>query len=93
MRRFPPERIACPTGETVEILNPLGMIPASWCGKKLQPGKIAARAGREAILAGRGGRIAAIRSLPILQSGPAALTDGLDAIVAALACHYAEPDS
>ena len=41
--------------------------------------------------AGRGGRIAAIKLSLILKSGPAALTDGSDAIAAALACHGAEP--
>lgn len=61
------------------------VILGSWCGKKLRPEKIAARPGWQAIPAVRDGRIIEIKSPLILQPGPAALTDGLDAIVAALA--------
>lgn len=61
------------------------VILASWCGKKVRPDRIAARPGWNAIPAVRAGRIVEIRSPLILQPGPAALTDGLDAIVAALA--------
>jgi iron complex transport system substrate-binding protein len=60
------------------------LILASWCGKKVVPAKIRARPGWEAIPAVRNGRIVEIKSPLILQPGPAALTDGLDAIVAAL---------
>lgn len=60
------------------------VIVASWCGKKVRPEKIAARAGWEVIPAVRDGRIVEIKSPLILQPGPAALTDGLDALVAAL---------
>lgn len=61
------------------------VILASWCGKKVRPEKIAARPGWEAIPAVREGRIVEIKSSLILQPGPAALTEGLDAICAALA--------
>jgi iron complex transport system substrate-binding protein len=60
------------------------VILASWCGKKVRPERIAGREGWEAIPAVRDGRIVEIKSPLILQPGPAALTDGLDAIVAAL---------
>ena len=60
------------------------VIIASWCGKKVRPEKIAARPGWADIPAVRDGRIVEIKSPLILQPGPAALTDGLDAIVAAL---------
>jgi iron complex transport system substrate-binding protein len=60
------------------------VILASWCGKKVRPEKIAARQGWEAIPAVREGRIFEIKSPLILQPGPAALTDGLEAIRAAL---------
>ena len=60
------------------------VIIASWCGKKVRPEKIAARPGWDSIPAVRNDRIAEIKSPLILQPGPAALTDGLDAIVAAL---------
>lgn len=60
------------------------VILASWCGKKVRPEKIAARPGWGAIPAVCEGRITEIKSPLILQPGPAALTDGLDAIIAAL---------
>lgn len=60
------------------------VILASWCGKKVRPERIAARAGWDTIPAVRDGRITEIKSPLILQPGPAALTDGLDAIVTAL---------
>ncbi len=60
------------------------VIIASWCGKKVRPEKIAARPGWETVPAVRDDRIFEIKSPLILQPGPAALTDGLDAIVAAL---------
>ncbi|MCX7629648.1 MAG: cobalamin-binding protein [Geminicoccaceae bacterium] len=60
------------------------VVLASWCGKKVRPEKIAARPGWEAIPAVREGRIRAIPAPIILQPGPAALTDGLDAILVAL---------
>ena len=61
------------------------VILASWCGKKVRPERIAARPGWDAIPAVRDGRIVEIKSSLILQPGPAALTEGLDAICAALA--------
>lgn len=61
------------------------IILASWCGKKVVPEKIRQRAGWHDIPAVRNNRITEIKSPLILQPGPAALTDGLDAIVAALA--------
>lgn len=60
------------------------VILASWCGKKVRSERIAARPGWDAIPAIRNGRIVEIKSPLILQPGPAALTDGLDAIRTAL---------
>ncbi|WP_170311751.1 cobalamin-binding protein [Sulfitobacter sabulilitoris] len=60
------------------------VILASWCGKKVRPEKIAARPGWGAIPAVAGGHIHEIKSPLILQPGPAALSDGLDAILRAL---------
>lgn len=71
------------TGEEVIAAAP-DLILASWCGKKVRPEKIAARPGWSAVPAVATGRIVEIKSPLILQPGPAALTDGLDAIVAAL---------
>jgi iron complex transport system substrate-binding protein len=60
------------------------VILASWCGKKVVPDKIRKRPGWSGIPAVRNDRIVEIKSPLILQPGPAALTDGLDAVVAAL---------
>ncbi|MET0710851.1 MAG: cobalamin-binding protein, partial [Tardiphaga sp.] len=60
------------------------VILASWCGKKVVPDKIRSRDGWGDIPAIRANRIVEIKSPLILQPGPAALTDGLDAIVQAL---------
>jgi iron complex transport system substrate-binding protein len=60
------------------------VILASWCGKKVVPDKIRQRPGWSEIPAVRHDRIYEIKSPLILQPGPAALTDGLDAIVKAL---------
>ena len=56
------------------------IILASWCGKKVRPEKIASRLGWQDIPAVKNQHIAEIKSALILQPGPAALTDGLDAI-------------
>jgi iron complex transport system substrate-binding protein len=56
------------------------IIVGSWCGKKFVPEKVAARPGFAAIAAVRDGFLREIKSPLILQPGPAALTDGLDAL-------------
>jgi iron complex transport system substrate-binding protein len=75
------DRIVSP--EDVRTAKP-DIILASWCGKKVVPEKIRQRPGWSDIPAVRNNRIVEIKSPLILQPGPAALTDGLDAIVAAL---------
>ena len=60
------------------------VILASWCGKKVARDRIRQRQGWEKIPAVRNDRIVEIKSPLILQPGPAALTDGLDAILSAL---------
>ncbi len=60
------------------------VILVSWCGKKVVPERIRQRPGWSEIPAVRNNRIVEIKSPLILQPGPAALTDGLDAIIAAL---------
>ncbi len=61
------------------------IIVGSWCGKKFRPEKVAARAGWSAIPAVRDGELHEVKSPLILQPGPAALTDGLDALHAIIA--------
>jgi iron complex transport system substrate-binding protein len=56
------------------------IIIGSWCGKKFVPAKVAARAGFADVPAVRHGWLREIKSPLILQPGPAALTDGLDAL-------------
>ena len=75
------DRIVAP--DAVRMAAP-DVILASWCGKKVVPDKIRTRSGWSEIPAVRNDRIVEIKSPLILQPGPAALTDGLDAIVAAL---------
>lgn len=60
------------------------VILASWCGKRVNVDRIRSRPGWAAIPAVRDGRIHEIKSPLILQPGPAALTDGFDAIRACL---------
>lgn len=60
------------------------IVLASWCGKKVKLDSFKAREGWSVIPAIRNDRIVEIKSPLILQPGPAALTDGLDAIRAAL---------
>ena len=75
------DRIILP--DAVRMAAP-DVILASWCGKKVVPDRIRKRPGWSEIPAVRNDRIVEIKSPLILQPGPAALTDGLDAIVAAL---------
>jgi iron complex transport system substrate-binding protein len=58
------------------------IIIGSWCGKKFVPAKVAARPGFDTLPAVRGGWLREIKSPLILQPGPAALTDGLAALIA-----------
>jgi iron complex transport system substrate-binding protein len=75
------ERIV--TSEAVIEAAP-DVIIASWCGKKVVRDKICCRAGWDTIPAVQNGRVVEIKSPLILQPGPAALTEGLDAIVDAI---------
>ena len=58
------------------------VIIGSWCGKRFVPAKVSAREGFAAIPAAAEGWLREIKSALILQPGPAALTNGLDALVA-----------
>ena len=78
LRKNARDRIVSP--EQVIAAAP-DIVIGSWCGKKFVPGKVVARAGFADIPAVRSGFLREIKSTIILQPGPAALTDGLDAIV------------
>lgn len=58
------------------------IIFGSWCGKKFRPEKVAARPGWQGISAVRNRQLFEIKSPVILQPGPAALTDGVNAMAA-----------
>ncbi|MBC7144860.1 MAG: cobalamin-binding protein [Thioclava marina] len=60
------------------------VIVGSWCGKKFRPEKVCARPGWQDVPAVARNRLHEVKSTLILQPGPAALTDGLDALEAAL---------
>jgi iron complex transport system substrate-binding protein len=82
-----PERAACPLGKD-RILGDAGevirrapdIVLGSWCGKRFRPERVATRTGWDRVPAVRDGEVHEIKSPLILQPGPAALTDGLDAI-------------
>jgi len=78
-------RVVDPTD--IAQCNP-DVIIASWCGKRAKPDAIRRRPGWEHVKAVRDDQIYEIKSVLILQPGPAALTDGVDQlarIVAAVA--------
>ncbi len=56
------------------------IVIASWCGKKFQPARFAARPGFDNLPAVRNKRLHEVKSPLILQPGPASLTDGLAAL-------------
>jgi len=58
------------------------IIVGSWCGKKFVPAKVAGRPGFARVPAVATGWLREVKSTLILQPGPAALTDGLDALSA-----------
>jgi iron complex transport system substrate-binding protein len=60
------------------------LVIASWCGRKVSFERIRSRPGWDALPAVRGGFLEEIKSSLILQPGPAALTDGLDALQACI---------
>ena len=63
-------------GDEIVRRNP-DIIIGSWCGKKFRPEKVAARAGWDQVSAVKNGQLFEIKSVDILQPGPAALTDGV----------------
>ena len=76
------ERIVAP--EAVIAAAP-DIVIGSWCGKKFRSEHVAARAGFAALPAVHDKFVREIKSPLILQPGPAALTDGLDALCAIVA--------
>ena len=86
-----PERAASSLARERIIADPADVtrgapdiIMGSWCGKKFRPERVAARDGWDRIAAVRDAELHEIKSPLILQPGPAALTDGLDALHAVI---------
>ncbi len=82
-----PERAQASLGRDRIIADPLAVVArapdiiiGSWCGKKFRPERVAARNAWHAVPAVRDGELHEIKSPLILQPGPAALTEGLDAL-------------
>lgn len=84
-----PELAGQPLGRNRIIADPLevvrrapDIIIGSWCGKKFAPAAVASRPGWAEVPAIRDGALYEVKSPLILQPGPAALTDGVDALEA-----------
>jgi len=82
-----PGRAGASLGRERIVADPMEVVRAapdivvgSWCGKKFRAERVAARPGWDAVPAVRDGELHEIKSPLILQPGPAALTDGLDAL-------------
>jgi iron complex transport system substrate-binding protein len=82
-----PQRAASSLARARIVEDPMEVVRAapdiiigSWCGKKFRPERVVARPGWSAIPAVRDGELHEVKSPLILQPGPAALTDGLDAL-------------
>jgi iron complex transport system substrate-binding protein len=69
-----PERVV--SSEAVVRRDP-EVIVASWCGKAVNKERIASRAGWSDVTAVRNGHIYEVKSVYILQPGPASLTEGV----------------
>jgi len=87
-----PSRAVASLGRERIVADPLEVVRAapdviigSWCGKKFRAEKVASRPGWGGVPAVRDGELHEIKSPLILQPGPAALTDGLDALHAIVA--------
>lgn len=63
-------------GQTIVDRAP-DIVIGSWCGKKFRPEKVAQRPGWQDVPAVRDAQLFEIKSVDILQPGPAALTDGV----------------
>ena len=82
-----PQRAAAGLAKDRIVADPQDIVRAapdimigSWCGKKFRPQQLAARTGFADVPAVRDAELHEVKSPLILQPGPAALTDGLDAL-------------
>ena len=84
-------RIVADGGRVIERAPDI--VLGSWCGKKFRPERVASRPGWASIPAVRDGQLHEIKSVEILQPGPAALTDGLERMHAIFSSWAARPES
>jgi iron complex transport system substrate-binding protein len=82
-----PERAACALAKDRILADPLEVVRrqpdivlGSWCGKRFRPEHVRARSGWDQVPAVRDNELHEIKSPLILQPGPAALTDGVEAM-------------
>ena len=87
-----PELLEEPLAKQRILADPLEVVRrepdiifGSWCGKRFRPDHVAARPGWADVPAVRNGELHEIKSPIILQPGPAALFDGIDAMHAIIA--------
>jgi iron complex transport system substrate-binding protein len=92
-----PELLEQPLAKHRILADPLEVVRrspdivfGSWCGKRFRPDRVAARPGWGEVPAVRDGELHEIKSPLILQPGPAALFDGLDAMHAVIAAWAAK---
>ena len=64
-------------GADIVARNP-DILFGSWCGRRFRPAHVLARPGWAEVNAVKAGQIFEIKSVDILQPGPAALTDGVE---------------
>lgn len=83
------ERSTFPAARDRVVADPLepvrrdpDILVASWCGKMFKPAAVRTRPGWESFRPALSGQLHEIESSRILQPGPAALTDGIDAMMA-----------
>jgi len=83
-----PEKSRASLGKDRIVADPMEVVArdpdiviGSWCGRRFRPESVAERPGWADVKAVRGGHVHEVKSAIILQPGPAALTDGLDALV------------
>src|SRR5262245_30074694 len=72
--KLAPDRVVSP--DEVVRRDPEAIV-ASWCGKAVNKARIAARPGWNELTAVRNGHVYEIKSVYILQPGPASLTEGV----------------
>ncbi len=84
-----PEKSVEPLGKDRIVADPMTVVArdpdiiiGSWCGRRFRPESVAERPGWAGVRAVAGGHVHEVKSAIILQPGPAALTDGVDALAA-----------